>query len=100
MKENTRFILRNTALCAVALLLPAVLAVYAWQTKRYEELSREVGALERKQDELIEQNKKLVSDISLLLSSGRIERIAASDLGMHKAESEDIVRVEMDRAKK
>ncbi len=100
MKENIRSVVLNTAVCTLALLLPAVLAVYAFQTKRYEELSREVGALERKQDELIEQNKKLVSDISLLLSSGRIERIAAGELGMHKADSEDIVRVEMDRAKK
>ena len=49
---------------------------------------------------LIEENKKLVSDISQLSSAERIERIAVEELGMHKAEAEDIVRVEMTGEKK
>ena len=47
---------------------------------------------------MIEQNKKLIGDISLLSSTDRIERIATDELGMHKAETEDIVRVEMNGA--
>ena len=39
-------------------------------------------------------------DISVLTSAERIERIAEEELGMHKAESEDIVRVEMTGEKK
>ena len=46
-------------------------------------------------DDEIEQNKKLVSDISLLSSTDRIKRIATDELGMHKAETKDIVRVDM-----
>ena len=58
------------------------------------------GTDEKKKERLIEQNKKLVSDISLLSSTDRIERIATEELGMHKAETEDIVRVEMNGVKK
>ena len=46
------------------------------------------------------ENKKLVSDIAVLSSADRIEKIAVEELGMHKAETEDIVRVEMTGEKK
>ena len=39
------------------------------------------------------ENKKLITDISLLSSSDRIEKIAEEDLGMRQAESKEIVRV-------
>ena len=39
----------------------------------------------------------MITDISLLSSGERIQKIAENELGMHKAESEDIVRVEMRR---
>ena len=55
----------------------------------------EVKALEQKQMELVEENKRLITDISLLSSGERIGKIAEEELGMHKAESEEIVRVEM-----
>lgn len=51
--------------------------------------------LEKKQEKLIAENKKLITDISVLSSSDRIETIAENDLGMRKAETEEIVRVEM-----
>ena len=44
---------------------------------------------------MIEENKRLVADISELAKPERIEKIAIEELGMHKAESEDVVRVEM-----
>ena len=59
-----------------------------------------VSELENKQEKLIEENKKLVSDIAVLSSADRIEKIAVEELGMHKAETEDIVRVEMTGEKK
>jgi cell division protein FtsL len=42
---------------------------------------------------LIESNKALVTDISVLSSSERIEKIAVEELGMRKATSDEIVRV-------
>ncbi|MGP1458008.1 MAG: cell division protein FtsL [Treponema sp.] len=91
---------RRSTVILLALLIPLLLAAYGIQTKRYADLYKEVTALERKQEELIEQNKRLVSDISLLSGSDRIEKIASEELGMHKAESGDIVRIEMNGDKK
>ena len=88
------------ALCLFAASIPALLALYAVQAKKYTDLTKEVAELEIKQEKLIEENKKLVSDISQLSSAERIERIAVEELGMHKTEAEDIIRVEMTGEKK
>ena len=82
------------------LAIPFVLCLYAAQARRYTALTAEIRDLERKQEKLIEENKKLVSDIAVLSSADRIEKIAVEELGMHKAETEDIVRVEMTGEKK
>lgn len=87
-------------ICIFALSIPLMLGLYAMQAKKYTDLSKEVLELEAKQEKLIEENKKLVSDISQLSSAERIEKIAVEELGMHKAEAEDIVRVEMTGEKK
>ena len=87
-------------ICIFALSIPVMLGLYAVQAKKYTDLSKEVIELENKQEKLIEENKKLVSDISQLSSAERIEKIAVEELGMHKAETEDIVRVEMTGEKK
>ena len=100
MKSSKKEIVSAVAGCLIAVLIPLLLIAYGFQAKRYADLSREITALEKKQEELIEQNKKLVSDISLLSSTDRIEKIATDELGMHKAETEHIVRVEMNGAGK
>ena len=98
MKLNAREKLIKVITFVLAALVPLLLIVYGIQTKRYADLSREINELEKKQERLIEQNKKLIGDISLLSSTDRIERIATDELGMHKAETEDIFRVEMNGA--
>ena len=87
-------------ICLFALSIPVMLSLYALQAKKYTDLSKEILELETKQEKLIEENKKLVSDISQLSSAERIEKIAVEELVMHKAEAEDIVRVEMKGDKK
>ena len=72
-------------------------ALNAMQAARYMKVQNEVKALEQKQVELVEENKRLITDISLLSSGERIGKIAEEELGMRKAESEEIVRVEMRR---
>ena len=98
--EHIKSAAQKSVLILLALMIPLLLAVYGIQTKRYADLYKEVTALEKKQEELIEQNKRLVGDISLLSGSDRIEKIASEELGMHKAEKEDIVRIEMNGDKK
>ena len=99
MKDKTVRFLKNFLCCFLAVVIPLLLVAYALQAKRFNDLSKEITALEKKQEKLIEENKKLVSDISLLTSARRIEKIAVEELGMHKAESDDIVRVEMTGSK-
>ena len=82
-------------LCLLALCIPSLLVFDAVQARKYADLAEQVRSLEKKQQQLVEENRKLITDISLLSSTERIERIAEDDLGMRKAETEEIVRVEM-----
>ncbi|MCH5290380.1 MAG: cell division protein FtsL [Treponema sp.] len=100
MKKDSRQLLKTVVATIAALCVPALLVVNGIQARKYTELRNEVLALEKKQEDLVEQNKKLITDISLLSSSDRIQRIAEDELGMRRAETEEIVRVEMKDAKK
>lgn len=84
---------------ASAVLVPFLFVLNSIQAERYMKVQNEIKELEQKQAALVEENKRLITDISLLSSGERIQQIAEEELGMHKAESEDIVRVEMKRKK-
>jgi cell division protein FtsL len=79
----------------LALAIPGLLAVDGVQGRRFAALEKEVARLETKQMELIESNRKLITGISVLSSSDRIEKIAEEELGMRKAQSSEIVRIQM-----
>ena len=98
MKKGTK-IFQKIFYIAVAVLIPGLLILNAIQAERYMKIEREIKELEKKQLQLVEENEKLITDMSLLSSSQRIGAIAENDLGMHKAESEEIVRVEMEKKK-
>lgn len=80
-----------------AVFTPLLLIFEAYEAHKYTKLQEEVEQLEKKQVELVEKNRLLISEISLLSSSDRIEKIAENELGMHRAKTEDIVRVELQR---
>lgn len=94
MKKHRGLISAFFAILA-GILIPGLLILNAIQAKRYADLEDEVYSLERKQEKLVEENKKLITEIGILSSSDRIESIAEDELGMRKAESEEIIRVEM-----
>jgi cell division protein FtsL len=79
----------------LALAIPGLLALDSIQGRRFSELEHEVTQLEKKQVELVETNRKLITGISVLSSSDRIEQIASEELGMKKADSDEIIRIEM-----
>lgn len=85
--------------CLVALAIPTLLILNGIQSRKYKELQDSVKELEEKQVKLVEENKKLITDISLLSSSDRIEKIATEELNMKEAQSDEIVRVEMQNKK-
>ncbi|MCQ2592202.1 MAG: cell division protein FtsL [Treponema sp.] len=99
-KVQIKKVLITILFLIIAALIPVMLFLYAFQAKRYTDLTKEILSMEQKQEKLIEENKKLVSEISLLSSAERIEKIATEELGMHKAESDDIIRVEITGEKK
>ena len=88
---------RTLSSCALALAIPALLFLNGVQSRKFRALKGEVVELEKKQQRLVEENKKLITEISVLSSSDRIESIAENDLGMRRAQSDEIVRVEMRR---
>ena len=99
-KVNVKNIFIRIGICLFVLLIPFMLFMYGFQAKRYSKLNIEIKALEQKQEMLIEENKKIVNEISVLSSADRIEKMAVEELGMHKAQADDIVRVEMTGEKK
>ena len=100
MEKKHKRVSELILVCIIAAAVPSLLILEGIQARRYENLSDEVSRLERKQEALVEDNKKKVTDISLLSSSDRVEKIAENELGMHKADTDDIVRIEMKGAKK
>ena len=100
MSPKTSFIIKTVALCVVALLIPTMLVVDAVQARKYVDLREQVLELEDRQAQIIEENKKLITDISILSSADRIETIAQDSLDMRKAETDEIIRVEIKDARK
>ncbi len=99
-KSGFKNIIIKISLCLFVLMTPLMLCLYGLQARKYSKLTMEIKALEEKQSKLIEENKRIVNEISVLSSADRIEKMAVEELGMHKAQAEDIVRVEMTGEKK
>ena len=93
--SDVKTVLKNILACLAALCIPVLLIMDALQARKYADLQRQVRDLEKRQEDLVEQNKKLITDISVLSSADRIETIARDELGMRSAESDEIIRVEM-----
>lgn len=100
MNIRVKDVLKRIAILLLVMTVPLMLFFYAYQAKKYTDLNKQIVELENKQEKLIEENKKLVSDLSVLTSADRIEKFAVEELGMHKAETEDIVRIEVTGEKK
>lgn len=88
-------VMKNVFICILALAIPALLILNTLQARKYARLEEDVLAIEKKQYEVIEENKRLVASISKLSSPDRIEMIATDTLNMEKAKPEDIIRVEV-----
>ena len=77
--------------------IPFFLFVGVWQSSRYKAIEKSLVDYEREQYRLIEENKRKISGIAILLRNERIEKIAKDSLKMQKASSDRIVRIEFDR---
>ncbi len=93
--KNDSAMLKSFLMVLFVLSIPSFLAIEALQSNKFVTLENEVRALENSQNEAIDSNKQLISELGTLSSSARIEKIAIEELGMHQATSDEIVRVEM-----
>jgi cell division protein FtsL len=82
-----------------ALTLPLFLAVSVRQSQRHAALQRELGSLEVTQEEWIEDNKRLIAEIALLSSPGRIGYIAAEELHLTKKQPEEILQIRIESSR-
>ena len=64
MRALKKELLSKILTCVLAISIPFLLLILGIQAKKYAELSKEVSDLEKKQEQLVEENKKLISDIS------------------------------------
>ena len=85
----------GVAICLLAASIPVFLAVLGAQSQQSGQFKGEIAGLEREQAELVEENKNLITGISVLAGADRIEALASGQLGMRPAESSEIIRVEM-----
>jgi cell division protein FtsL len=82
-----------------ALTLPLFLAISVRQSKQHTALQRELGTLEVAQEEWIESNKRLIAEIALLSSPGRIDYIAAEELHLTKKQPEEILQIRIENSR-
>lgn len=81
------------------IMLFALLFSVAIVGRKNKLLEDKIRLMEREQQRLVEENKKLVTDISLLSNNDRIETIASQELDMHRATTAQIKRLEIPSSK-
>lgn len=98
MKKNRKIdlkLVQTLGLYLFVAAIPTLLILSGVQAKRFALAEKEVKALEAKQHELVENNKRMVTGISILANPERIEFLAVETLGMRQANSDEIVRVQV-----
>ena len=86
---------KSILVCVLAMFVPLLLVAGLFQIHRFRTLKTEVDELDSRQYSIIDGNRRLVGEISLLTGSDRIEHTAVDEYGMQEAESEDIIRVKV-----
>ncbi len=89
--------IKNACALILALMIPAILFAMVWQSYRYSQLEREIARIEQEQYAIIEENRRMISGISVLSTPERISTVAVEDLDMRKAETKEILRISISR---
>ncbi|MDR2865775.1 MAG: cell division protein FtsL [Spirochaetaceae bacterium] len=76
--------------------IPLALGLVAGQGVRYSALKNDLDFLSKLQEEWLEANKRLITEIASLSSSARIEQIAKDKLGLDKKKPEDVLQITID----
>jgi len=76
--------------------IPILLGIVALQSTRYGELDRTVRRLEAAQEDLVEDNRRLIAGIAVLSSSARIGQVAVRDLGLTTIRPENVLQIRIE----
>lgn len=74
--------------------LPLASFLLVDQVRRYDQLADEVDALQKRQAQLFEDNKRTVVNIAALKAPERIDTLAR-EMGLKKPEREGVIRIEL-----
>ncbi|MEM5948681.1 cell division protein FtsL [Spirochaetia bacterium 38H-sp] len=66
-----------------------------FQSYKYQELEKKLLEIQQKQEELVEENKRLIAAIEVMSSPQRIEKIAKDGLGLEKVDRNKIITIEV-----
>jgi hypothetical protein len=79
--------------------IPVLLSFEVWQVFRFRHLKEEVLSMEEEQRQWLEENKKILANISLFSSPERIDKLAEETLGLSFLEPERVITVKLPRGK-
>jgi cell division protein FtsL len=87
--------IRKILLILIVVTIPGVIFLTVRQVYQYNQIDGEVHSLIMSQRELFEQNKRMVANLSILSSPGRIDELAENTLELQKNATET-VRIKID----
>jgi cell division protein FtsL len=85
--------MKRFLLYILVITMPLAVGALVAQSARWTALQQEVRDLNSEQEEWIEANKRLMTDIATLSSPERIEKIARFDLGLQPMRPEDVTQI-------
>ena len=89
--------MKNFIAIFLTLSIPLFLFITTWQASKYSKIERALSDYDKEQYRLIEENKRKISAVAILLRNERIEKIAENSLNMKRAASDEIMRIEIDK---
>lgn len=89
--------MRNVIAVLLTVGIPLFLFLGVWQSSKCTRIEKAIQDYDKEQYRLIEENKRKISAISILLRNERIEKIATQAFNMRKADSSEILRVEVEK---
>jgi len=78
---------------AMALAVPGILFLNAWEGYRYHQLSNEVKDLQKRQQALLEANMSVIAEIAREQSPQRVEEKAVAGLGLVPVDQDRVTKL-------
>jgi hypothetical protein len=88
--------MRKIMLAMLCLAVPGLFFLNAWEGYRYNDLSDQVGALEKQQKDLLERNRDAIAQIAYESSPERVGEKAALMQGLKSLDQSAITRLQVD----